>query len=134
MKILLGLNVTNGDKNGMALCLKQANAFKAEVTILGSLMIGDKSQAFDSKTQKDAEKKLAEARKYFEDAGISCTTELMVRGKDPGEDIVDYAKKNQVDLIIVGVRLKSRVGKFLMGSTAQYVVLKASCPVLTFKV
>jgi nucleotide-binding universal stress UspA family protein len=133
MKILVAYNAVDGDKEGLVLGLQQAKAFKAEVIVLASLMVSDKGYSFDSRAKEDALLKLTEAKKFYEEAGIKCTTELMIRGKDPGEDIVKYAKENQIDLIIVGVRLRSRVGKMLLGSTAQYVILKAPCPVLTFK-
>jgi nucleotide-binding universal stress UspA family protein len=133
MKILVAYNAADGEKEGLVLGLKQAKAFKAEVIVLASLMVSEKGYAFDSRAKEDAMLKLSEAKKFYEEAGVSCSTELMVRGKDAGEDIVEYAKEKQVDLIVVGVRIRSRVGKMLLGSTAQYVILKASCPVLTYK-
>jgi len=51
----------------------------------------------------------------------------------PEEHLVNFAEENEIDEIIVGVRTKSRVGKFILGSTAQYVILKAPCPVVTVK-
>jgi nucleotide-binding universal stress UspA family protein len=132
MKILVAYNTADVDKDALVLGLKQAKAFKAEVIVMASLMVGDKAH-FESNTKDQALLKLSEARKFYEEAGIKCSTELMVRGKDAGEDIVEYAKEKQVDLIIVGVRIRSRVGKMLLGSTAQYVILKAHCPVLTYK-
>jgi nucleotide-binding universal stress UspA family protein len=50
-----------------------------------------------------------------------------------GEDLVEFAEENKIDEIIVGVKRRSKVGKLLMGSTAQYVILNASCPVVTVK-
>ena len=41
--------------------------------------------------------------------------------------------KPGVGEIIVGIVQKSKVGKLLFGSTAQYVILNASCPVVTVK-
>jgi nucleotide-binding universal stress UspA family protein len=35
--------------------------------------------------------------------------------------------------IIIGVRRRSKVGKLLFGSTAQYVILKAPCPVVSVR-
>jgi nucleotide-binding universal stress UspA family protein len=133
MKILVAYNAADNDKAGLMLGLQQAKAFKAEVIVMASLMVNEKGYSFDSRAKDDALLNLTEAKKFYEEAGISCSTELMVRGKDPGEDIVEYAKVKQVDLIIVGVRIRSRVGKMLLGSTAQYVILKAHCPVLTYK-
>jgi nucleotide-binding universal stress UspA family protein len=51
----------------------------------------------------------------------------------PGEDLVQFAKDNKVDEIVVGVKRRSKVGKILMGSTAQFVVLQAPCPVVSVK-
>jgi nucleotide-binding universal stress UspA family protein len=57
----------------------------------------------------------------------------LIRGLSPGEDIVEFAKENKIDEIIVGVKRRSKVGKLLMGSTAQVVILQASCPVISVK-
>jgi len=62
---------------------------------------------------------------------IECDPELSVRGFEPGEDIVHYAEENEVDEIIVGVKRRSKVGKLVFGSNAQYVILEALCPVFT---
>jgi nucleotide-binding universal stress UspA family protein len=51
----------------------------------------------------------------------------------PGEDLVDYAGENGIDEIIIGIKRRSKVGKLLFGSNAQYVILKAPCPVVTVK-
>jgi nucleotide-binding universal stress UspA family protein len=57
----------------------------------------------------------------------------MARGLAPGEDLVKFAEENQIDQIYVGIEKKSKTSKLLLGSTAQYVILKAPCPVITVK-
>lgn len=52
---------------------------------------------------------------------------------DDHKDIVQYAKENEVDEIVVGVKRRSKVGKLVFGSNAQYVIIEAPCPVLTVK-
>lgn len=47
--------------------------------------------------------------------------------------IVDYARENKVDLIIVGTHGRGAVAHFLVGSVAERVVRTASCPVLTVR-
>jgi nucleotide-binding universal stress UspA family protein len=49
--------------------------------------------------------------------------------------IVDYAKKNKVDLIITGTKGRRRSGlaKLLLGSVASGIVTYANCPVMVVK-
>jgi nucleotide-binding universal stress UspA family protein len=58
---------------------------------------------------------------------------LLIRGIAPGDDLVNFAKETQADEIIIGVKNRTKVGKLLLGSTAQAVVLNAPCPVVTMK-
>ena len=50
-----------------------------------------------------------------------------------GENLVGYAEREGVDAMFIGVRQVSKVGKLLFGSTAQYVILSAPCPVISVK-
>jgi nucleotide-binding universal stress UspA family protein len=45
-------------------------------------------------------------------------------------DLLRTAERKGVDLVVIGLAKRSRVGKALMGSDAQRVLLGASCPVL----
>jgi nucleotide-binding universal stress UspA family protein len=65
--------------------------------------------------------------------GIRCETEQLVRGLTPGEDLVQFAEENEIDHIFVGIEKKSKTRKMLLGSTAQYIILKAPCPVTSVK-
>ena len=69
----------------------------------------------------------------FNDAGVTCETHLLTRGFETGEDLVMLAKEQSADEIIIGIKRRSKVGKFIFGSTAQFVILDAHCPVLTVK-
>jgi nucleotide-binding universal stress UspA family protein len=56
-----------------------------------------------------------------------------IRGKDASEEILDVAHERRADLVVIGLRRRSAVGKLLLGSTAQRVLLGAPCPVLAVK-
>ena len=72
-------------------------------------------------------------KKSFEEDKIPCDTHLLIRGIGAGEDLVQFADENKIDQIIIGTRRRSKVGKLLFGSVAQYVIINASCPVLSVK-
>lgn len=52
---------------------------------------------------------------------------------NPSEELVDYAKAQNVDLIVMGTHGRTGLTRLLMGSVAEGVLRHASCPVLTVK-
>ena len=130
MKILVGYEGSNAAKDALMLSIKHAKAFDAKVHIVTSLSDGDGD---DVKAIRRAEKELDDAKKHFDVAGVASESHLLIRGLSPGEDIVTFAGDNRIDGIVIGVKRRSRVGKALFGSNAQYVILNASCPVTTVR-
>lgn len=130
MKILVGYNGSGPARKVLDLSIKFAKAFNAEVLIVTSLFGGEIT---DGDETHYAEEEFEELQKRFEAEGIACTTELLVRGLTPGADIVKYAEESGVDQIIIGVKKRSKTGKLLFGSNAQYVILNATCPVVAVK-
>jgi nucleotide-binding universal stress UspA family protein len=130
MKILVGYDGSNSAKDALALAKKHAVAFDAQVVIVSSLTGGSVTHAVEVE---QATENLELAKKMFDEDSIQCETKLLVRGMSPGEDIVDYAKEKTIDEIIIGIKRRSKVGKLLFGSNAQYIIIKAPCPVVTVK-
>jgi nucleotide-binding universal stress UspA family protein len=56
-----------------------------------------------------------------------------VRGHDATAEVLDAAEDHQADLIVIGLRRRSPVGKLFLGSTAQRILLEADCPVVAVK-
>ena len=67
------------------------------------------------------------------DAGVDHEVRQLVRGHEPAEEVVELAEELGADLVVIGMRHRSAVGKFLLGSTAQRILLEAPCPVLAVK-
>jgi nucleotide-binding universal stress UspA family protein len=130
MKILVGYDGSNSAKDALNLAKSHAKALGASVAAVTSLQKGTESEKKDIE---QAERGLEYAKTLFEDGNIECNTHLLIRGLSAGEDLVEFAKENAVDEIVVGVKRRSKVGKLLLGSTAQYVILQAHCPVVTVK-
>jgi nucleotide-binding universal stress UspA family protein len=130
MNILVGYDSSNVAKEALVLAKKYAKAFDAKVYVVRSLA---QSREMKLEDIQKAEQELENIRRSFRDEGIECKTEAIVSSISPGEDLVEFAQENEIDEIIIGVRRRSKVGKLLFGSNAQYIILMAQCPVVAVK-
>lgn len=130
MKILVGYRGLDVGRDLLEIALKHAKAFNGEVLLITSMKGGERNE---KSAYEEAEKNLKDAGQYFEENGVKSDIHLLVRGFEPGEDIVRFAREKNVDEIIIGVKSRSKVGKLLFGSTAQAVILRAPCPVVTVR-
>jgi nucleotide-binding universal stress UspA family protein len=67
------------------------------------------------------------------DAGIDHDIQQPTNGQPAALEILGAAVEFGAELIVIGIRRRSPVGKLIAGSTAQHVLLDAPCPVLTVK-
>jgi nucleotide-binding universal stress UspA family protein len=130
MKILVGYDGSKVADDVIKLAHLHAKAFKADVYIVTSM---EQDPALKKEDIDKAESKLEKLRTSFRADDIPCEAQTSVSYQSPGEDLVNYAKDNSIDQVIIGIRRRSKVGKLVFGSTAQYVILEAPCPVLTVK-
>jgi nucleotide-binding universal stress UspA family protein len=130
MKILVGYKGTNIGKDLLKLASQRAQAYSGEVFVITSLYGGEQTTR---EQIAEAEENLENAKKILAEYGVKHEIHLLVRGNYTGEDIVQFARENDIDEIIIGVKSRSKVGKLFFGSTAQYVILKAECPVTSVK-
>jgi nucleotide-binding universal stress UspA family protein len=130
MKFLVAYSGSKEAKAALALARDNAKLFNANVIVMTS-MEGGSAETADEVGKAGYELNWAE--KFLKEAGIECEVQSFARGLTPGEDIVRYVEENGVDQVYVGIEKKSKTRKLFMGSTAQYVILKAPCPVICVK-
>jgi nucleotide-binding universal stress UspA family protein len=128
MKILVAYDGSDMAKKALVLAQEHAKAFDAKIYVLHSL-VTDIAQKQHQQDERDME----DVKGLLERGGFSFETHLTVRSMMPGEHLVEFAEENEIDEIILGLRKRSKVGKLILGSTAQYVILNAPCPVVTVK-
>jgi len=128
MKILVGYDDAEVSWEALVVAIIHAKAFRGKIVIFTSLTEGSDSSKMDLVA---AEKNLRRAEEHAVANKIECETHLSISNLQPGEDVVQYAKNNTIDQIVVGIKRRSKVGKFIFGSNARYIILKAPCPVLT---
>ena len=79
------------------------------------------------------ELELADIRSQLAAAGVSHEVRQLVRGMEPAEDLIAVAEEIEADFIVIGLRRRTPVGKLILGSNAQRILLEAPCPVLAVK-
>lgn len=65
--------------------------------------------------------------------GIPYELKQFVRGKNAADEIQALSETLPISLIVIGLRKRTAVGKLIMGSVAQDILLNVPCPVLAVK-
>lgn len=131
LKLVVAYDESKSSQAALAVAIQRAKAFIGSVVYLVRSLT--RGEGDDLGIIETSEQSLDQVCRKLTDDGIACKTHVLIRGFDPGEDIVLFARDIQADEIFVGIEKRSRVEKVLMGSTAQFVVLNAHCPVTTVK-
>lgn len=88
---------------------------------------------FDAEASTRADREMAAVRRTLDESGVEYELRQLVRGFEPAEDLISIAEASGAELIVIGLRRRSPVGKLILGSNAQRVLLDAHCPVLAVK-
>ena len=130
MKLLVSYSGTKESEAALKIARKHAKIFDAKLVVVSSSEGGKGEKPEEiNKIKQDLES----LQKDISEDGIECEVEQLARGLTPGEDIVLFAEENDIEQIYVGIPKKSRTSKLILGSTAQYIILKANCPVTSVK-
>ena len=131
MKILVGYNGSGACKKALELAKQHPAVWQGRIEVVQAVT---RSEPLSYDTIVNAEQQLAQEVKHLLDGKRgSFETTLLVGTQNPGEQIVNFAQAINADEIIIGSQKRSRIGKFVLGSTTQFVVLNAPCPVVVVK-
>jgi nucleotide-binding universal stress UspA family protein len=131
MKIMVGYDQSNLGKEALKLAREWAKAFEASIEAVFVMTQSRKLKYPD--IQKVEDKLKREVKNILTENNIPYEARLIIANLNPGEELVEFAKQNKINEIIIGVKRRSKVGKVFFGSTAQHVILNAPCPVVAIK-
>jgi nucleotide-binding universal stress UspA family protein len=132
-KIVVGYDDTEPSKRALERAGELAKAFSAELVVTSVTpvvaSIGRSAGAIDSTDPPEKhEQELASARAYLEGQGISAVLQPAIG--EVAEAIVDVAREQGADLIVVGSRDHGALQRLLHHSISTAVAHKAACDVL----
>lgn len=110
--------------------IEEAKLRSAKVVVVNSHRGGGE---FDEQDSTQADKEMETVKSKLEAAGVEHELRKLVRGFEPAEDLIGIADDADAELIVIGLRRRSPVGKLILGSNAQRILLDAKCPVLAVK-
>jgi nucleotide-binding universal stress UspA family protein len=131
MNIMVAYDIVDPKSKLLEIAGQYAAAFTAGVSIVAALPASGRVRDY---WEQKAAPVLAEAKAFIETCGPACETYSLFSPHTPGECLIDFANTHQVDQIIIAIRTKSKFDKLVFGSNAQYIILKASCPVVAVPV
>lgn len=128
MKILVGYVPTPEGEAAVDAAAAEANLRGGSVVLVNTSR-GD--AAVDERYANESELAAAEAR--LRAAGVEVSVRQSVAARDIPDALLATAAEEGADLIVIGLRRRTPIGKFILGSTAQRVLIEADIPVLAVK-
>ena len=148
-KILVPIDGSEPSFHAAHIASNIANKFNSEIIVLYVVVAPSKSEYANltglvtpKQIDRIIENANEQARDWFnritdriqeENPNIKVSTKVILTDIAVYGEIIQYAEKENIDLIVIGTRGRSGVKKLLLGSTASGVVTYADCPVLVTK-
>jgi nucleotide-binding universal stress UspA family protein len=79
------------------------------------------------------QEQLERVRRDLADLDLEFEVRQIEEGSDAADALLEVAERDDVSVIVIGLRHRTPVGKLLLGSAAQRILLDATCPVLAVK-
>jgi nucleotide-binding universal stress UspA family protein len=113
----------------LQVAIEEAHRRDARLIVVSSLF----TDRFVRDDAPGTEEQLDDVRQQLSASGVQGEVRNLVRRREPGDDLADIATAEGAELIVIGLRRRTPVGKLILGSNAQRVLLDAPCPVLAVK-
>lgn len=128
MTIIVGYTPTPEGEAALEHSIKEAHNHGDELLVVN---VSARSDPPESTFATDVE--LGAVRERLDAEGVRYTVRQLVRGRDAADEILALSQELDVRGIVIGVRHRTPVGKLLLGSNSQRILLEAACPVIAVK-
>lgn len=133
MAIVVGYAATDEGRAALERATDEARARGVLLLVVNSTRpdrIGHRTSPEDAARIEDD---LGRVREQLARSGVQHELRRPSPTPDPAEDIISAALECDAELIVIGLRRRTPVGKLLLGSNAQRILLDAPCPVLAVR-
>jgi nucleotide-binding universal stress UspA family protein len=130
MAVVVGYVPTPEGRVALAAARREAEERRLRLVVVNSHKGG---ASFDGDESIKIDEELEGVRRDLAGSGLDFDILTLVRGNDPTDDLIQVAEEVGAALIVIGLRRRSPIGKLVLGSNAQRILLEAECPVLSVK-
>jgi nucleotide-binding universal stress UspA family protein len=130
LPIVVGFVPTNEGRAALRRAAEEARLRATRLVVINSNRGG---RDLGSEDAARYEVELATVQRELSESGVDHEVRQLVRGLEPAEDLIAVAEEVVADFIVIGLRRRTPVGKLILGSNAQRILLDAPCPVLAVK-
>ncbi|ROS73002.1 universal stress protein [Cellulomonas sp. PhB143] len=127
MTIVVGYLATAEGREALDAAIEESRRGRGRVVVV----VSRKASSTPPPPEDDPE--LAAVSQRFTEAGVDHELRVVTDSDGVAEDLVLSAEETDADVIVIGLRRRSPVGKLILGSNAQRILLDAPCPVLAVK-
>jgi len=127
--VVLGYVAKPEGEAALSASIAEAKLRDADLVVVSS----HRAHQGDAAAHDRIQAELDEVRARVEGAGVAVDVRHPETGLEASEDLLAIADEVGADLVVIGLRRRTPVGKLILGSNAQRILLDAHCPVLAVK-
>jgi nucleotide-binding universal stress UspA family protein len=127
--VVLGYVPKPEGEAALAASISEAQLRRADLVVVNS----HRARHGAAEAHETIEAELDEVRARVEEAGVAVDVRHPETGLEASEDLLNIAEEVGAELLVIGLRRRTPVGKLILGSNAQRILLDAHCPVLAVK-
>jgi nucleotide-binding universal stress UspA family protein len=128
MPVIVGFVTTREGRAALDAAVAEASSRRSRLVVVNTT-----TGAATADNRYADEGQMAELRAELDATGLDYEVVHSVERKDGAEVLVDLAAETNAELVVIGIRRRTPVGKLILGSQAQRILLEAECPVLAVK-
>lgn len=130
MAVVVGYVATPEGRAALQAARTEARDRQLKLVVVNSHKGG---ASFDGDDALRTDEELETVRRELSGDSVEFEILELVRGNDPTDDLIAVASQVGAALIVIGLRRRTPIGKLILGSNAQRILLESDCPVLSVK-
>jgi nucleotide-binding universal stress UspA family protein len=130
VKIVVGYLRSPEGRAALRRAIEETRLRDGELLVVHSMRGGERDDDDEVRRYQEEFEQLEERLRSEQ---ITSSLVEYTRGQDPAGDLLQVVADEGAELLVIGVRRRSPVGKLVLGSNAQQILLRADCAVLAVK-